>query len=85
MSSYLKAFFYSFVVPMSIASMMLLARHDDNDSELYLSKEWHHRMDLSGCTPDTLDPAIILHYRHFEHSAIMATATGALCGHLFEA
>ena len=38
----------------------------------------------SGCTPDDLDPAIILHYRHFEHSAIVYLAGGAVFGTLFE-
>ena len=38
----------------------------------------------SGCTPQDLDPAIILHNRHYEHSALIAIATGALFGQFFE-
>ena len=69
---------------MGIASLTLMMRYEDNESALYLSSKWNERMFKSGCTPDTIDPAIILHYRNFEHSAIIAIATGSLCGHLFE-
>ena len=82
--TYLKAFFGSFVVPMGVAALMLSLRYEDNESELYTSKAWHTRMEHSGCKADDIDPAIILHYRHFEHSAIVAVATGAIMGHLFE-
>jgi len=41
-------------------------------------------MAKSGCTPENLDPAIILHNRHFEHSGIISLATGSLLGQFFE-
>ena len=82
--TYTIAFFSTFVIPMGIASLTLFLRYEDNESALYTSKEWMKRMENSGCKADTIDPAIILHYRHFEHSAIIAVATGAIFGQLFE-
>jgi len=84
-SSYANAFLFSFAVPMAIAAMTFYARYEDNESPLYLSNEWHTRMEKSSCDVDKLDAAIIMHYRHFEHSAIITVATGALFGSFFEA
>ena len=69
---------------MSLASLTLYVRYEDNDSKLYQSIEWNERMFKSGCDASHLDPAIILHYRHFEGAAIMALATGVIWGQLFE-
>lgn len=81
---YLWAFLTTFVLPMSIAGATLLARYDANETSLLTSKAWQDRMTHSGCKADDLDPATILHYRHFEHSAVMALATGVFFGQLFE-
>ena len=69
---------------MGLALIMLTVRYDDGESDLYISNVWQKRMAHSGCNQKARDPAIILHNRHFEHSAIMAIAAGALLGQLFE-
>lgn len=58
-SAYFKALFFSFILPMSISTLMLCLRYEDSDSKLYHSKEWLARMMRSGCTETKLDPAII--------------------------
>lgn len=78
--SYFNAFLFSFAIPMAIASITFMTRIEDS-----ASKEWLTRMEKSGCDADKLDPAIIMHYRHFAHSAIITVATGALFGSFFEA
>ena len=60
--TYIKAFVGSFVIPMSLAGVTLLLRHEDNESALYTSKAWLDRMKHSGCDSDQLDPAALLHY-----------------------
>ena len=80
----LYALLVTFVIPITVATLMFIYRKDDNERELILSTTWKNRMDKSGCKPTDLDPVIILHNRHFEHSGIIVLATGALFGQLFE-
>lgn len=82
--TYFYTFMGTFVMPMALATLTIFLRYDDDESALYTSKEWLDRMEKSGCKADTLDPAIILHFRHFEHSAIVAVATGSLFGQFYE-
>mmetsp|Transcript_23715 Transcript_23715/g.29444 ORF Transcript_23715/g.29444 Transcript_23715/m.29444 type:complete len:96 (-) Transcript_23715:444-731(-) len=77
---YLMTVLVTFIVPMALAFATYSVRVSDEDSALYHSVEWQKRMQKSGCDADKLDPAIILHHRHFEHSAIIAIATGAILG-----
>lgn len=78
--TYMKVLFSSLVLPMGLATLTLLLRAHDNENALFTSSAWLTRMKRGGCTDENLDPATILHYRHFEHSAIISLATGALMG-----
>ena len=79
--SYVLVDVITFGIPMSLACLTLYMRYDDTGKDgLYESKEWLQRMRQSGCNAETLDRAIILHYRHFEHAAVVAIATGAFYG-----
>ena len=82
--TYIKAILATFVIPMSIASLTLFLRYGDSEEGLYTSEVWLKRMKNCGCTKEDLDPALILHNKHFEHSVIIANATGAVLGQLFE-
>ena len=80
--TYLKALFGSLVVPMCVATLTLCIRHGED--EFYASGAFLTRLKHSGCRTDDMDPALTFHNMHFERSAIMALATGALFGQLFE-
>lgn len=79
--SYVLVDVITFGIPLSLACLTLYMRYDDTGKDgLYESKEWLQRMRQSACNAETLDRAIILHYRHFEHAAVVAIATGAFYG-----
>ena len=70
---------------MGIAGITLFSRYEEDDNPFFTSKAWETRMEKAHCKPAQLDPARILHYRHFEHSMIVGMILGAIYGQLCEA